>query len=829
VQLWNFIAGKTNSVGRLLLMAALGGVLVAAMALPVVAASGILVRNTADKFTTLSVDSSSLPQRSAIYDSAGRLLTYVYGVDLGKGKTYTGIDRQPVSYNQISQAMLIAIVAIEDDRFWQHGALDVKGTMRALVNDLEHKPIQGGSTLEQQYVKNVLILQSLDDPAAQQAAAAATLSRKIDQLRMAVQIAHTMTKQEILAGYLNDSYYGSGAWGIEAAAETYFDTTAAKLTMVQAATLAGIVENPSQYNPIDNPISSTERRNTVLARISQTNPQSLTPADATALEQQKLGLQQGIAENGCTAGSVGNAAFFCDYVMHTLLLDPQLGTTTQARAKLLATGGLKVYTTVNEHDQAAATNAVNYVLPANSKTYNPAHNVASEVLIQPGTGKILAIANDRLYGTGPGQTEVDYAVNTQYGGVGGVQTGSSSKLFTLITALEQGVPFGFQQTVPGSQSLGGYTDCAGNQTNVFNVTNSEGSGTTTDSLYTGTTQSINVFYANLELKVGLCNVVKTAVGLGVTRVDGTSLLQKDVTEIGGRKATQYPADSIPSFTLGSVNVSPMSMAAAYATPAANGVYCAPIALTKIIDDTGKSIPVPSAGCHQAIPVRAAQAVNYILQGVFTGQGATAAGQGLANYPAAGKTGTSNVENGPGTPYAAFAGYTTKLAGYVSVFNPVSPTVKDTMTYTSACYRSWYGYSQCPGEMFGADAPLSVWHETFDHANLSGSVAFDPVPPGSALWDAGDGQTVKQPPKKKGKCDNGSGNGPGNGGGQACQGNGGGQGGPGNGGSPTFLPITTPSPLRRAGPEPGPPVSQLPAGGVPLPRPWRRLHGPLRAV
>src|SRR5262249_10597150 len=157
--------------------------------------------------------------------------------------------------------------AIEDNRFWDHGALDVKGTLRALVNDLEHKPIQGGSTLEQQYVKNVLILQALDDPAAQAAAAADNVSRKIDQLRMAVQVAHIMSKQEILAGYLNDSYYGSGAWGVEAAAETYFNTTAAKLNMVQAATLAGIVENPSKYDPLTNPDAAVERRNTVLARI----------------------------------------------------------------------------------------------------------------------------------------------------------------------------------------------------------------------------------------------------------------------------------------------------------------------------------------------------------------------------------------------------------------------------------------------------------------------------------------------------------------------------------------------------------------------------------
>ena len=245
MQLWKWTASKTNSTGRLILMAALAGVLVAAMALPVVAATGILVRNTADKFTATAVDTTGLPQRSAIYDSSGKLITYVYSVDQSKDAAYPGLNRQPVSYNQISKAMLVAIVAIEDNRFWDHGALDVKGTFRALVNDLEHKPVQGGSTLEQQYVKNVLILQSEGDKAAQNAAQADTLNRKIDQLREAIQVAHTMTKQQILAGYLNDAYFDSNAYGIEAAAETYFHTTAAKLTLLQAATLAGIVKDPS--------------------------------------------------------------------------------------------------------------------------------------------------------------------------------------------------------------------------------------------------------------------------------------------------------------------------------------------------------------------------------------------------------------------------------------------------------------------------------------------------------------------------------------------------------------------------------------------------------
>src|SRR6202451_4647651 len=147
--------GKTSAVGRLVVISVLGGVLVAAMVVPVVAATGILVRNTADKFSTLSVDADSLPQRSAIYDREGNLITYIWNVDLGPGMTYAnGIDRQPVNYNQISPNMLTAIVAIEDDRFWQHGALDVKGTLRALVNDLQHKPFQGGSRLEQTHVQN---------------------------------------------------------------------------------------------------------------------------------------------------------------------------------------------------------------------------------------------------------------------------------------------------------------------------------------------------------------------------------------------------------------------------------------------------------------------------------------------------------------------------------------------------------------------------------------------------------------------------------------------------------------------------------------------------
>ncbi|HEX2822611.1 MAG TPA: transglycosylase domain-containing protein, partial [Streptosporangiaceae bacterium] len=734
MQLGETIFTRTSVLGRLVTFAAIGGVLAAAMVLPVVAATGVLVRNEANKFTTLSLTAQGLPQRSEILDRYGHLLAYVYGVDVPYSGSKSGVvqyfgwDRQPVTYQQIAPEMVNALVAIEDSRYWEHGAIDLRGTIRAAMNDLQHQPVQGGSTIAQQYVKNVLLLQAevADNSQAEQSADADTLNRKLNELRMAVAAEHQQSKQDILTGYLNDAYYGYNAYGIETAAETYFGTTASKLTTTEAATLAGIVENPTQYDPILHPAVALERRNTVLARMAQTD-NGLTAAQATADEAKPLGLNESVPESGCESSSVGTAGFFCQYVEEIFLHDPAYGKTPMDRAKLLSTGGLQIYTTLNQQDQAAANEAVNYVVPSSSGSFNPGHNADTEAMVQPGTGDIEAIAEDRPYGTNRGQTEIDYAVNTQYGGSVGVQTGSSSKLFTLITALNQGIPFGYTQTVPGSTTVTGYTNCQGapagyyqNTPGAYNVTNAEGAGSkSTDSLYTGTTNSINVFYAELEKKVGLCNVVHTAVDLGMTRADGTSLLSPD----GGQAA----ADNYPSFTLGSVNVTPLSMAAAYATVASRGTYCTPVAINKIVTATGGAMAVPSANCHRAISSDVADAVNYILQGVLTtGTAAPPGPGGLAGREAAGKTGTSNVANNDGTPFAAFAGYTPNLVGYVSVFNPVSPTV-DTMGGESSCYRLESGIQSCPGEMFGADAPGSTWHMSFDHADLGPITDFVPVP------------------------------------------------------------------------------------------------------
>ena len=242
------LIGRAGIVGRVLLLAAVAGLLAGALVVPAVGAVGLVTRNAANKFNNMKTGViGQLPVRSEILDSQGRLLAYFYP---------RGIDREPVSFNQISPVMRRAIVAIEDSRFYQHGAIDIRGTLRALVNDVEHKPVQGGSTLTQQYVKNALILTAPNTAMAQQAASD-TLSRKIKELRLAIQVENKMPKDQILAGYLNaaffGTFFGNQAVGVGAAAERYFDTTAAKLTLPQAALLAGMVENPSADNPVTEP------------------------------------------------------------------------------------------------------------------------------------------------------------------------------------------------------------------------------------------------------------------------------------------------------------------------------------------------------------------------------------------------------------------------------------------------------------------------------------------------------------------------------------------------------------------------------------------------
>jgi len=710
-------------------MAAVAGLLFAAIALPAVGGIGILTRDTANKFNTMAVqDLGQLPVRSEILDRHGHLIAYYYP---------DNIDRVPVSFGQIAPVMRNAIVAVEDARYYKHGALDFKGTIRALVSNLQHNPVQGGSSIAQQYVKNALIL-TATTKAERLAAQQDTTARKIRELRIAIKVEHELTKNQLLAAYLNAAYFNNHAIGVQLAAQRYFHTTASKLTLTQAALLAGLVENPSKYDPFQFPGNAISRRNEVLAKMAQQH--YITQAQARAAGRAPLGLHPSFhaLQSGCTSRSARHAAYMCDYVLSVIKQDPAY---RDAWYQLNHTGGLKIYTTMDRQDQHAAQHAVSYMLPAPPSSLNPGGNAAAEVLIQPGTGKVRAIAVDRPYGS---VGHIDYAVDSKYNGGVGVQTGSSSKLFTLLTALKQGIPFGFTQKVVSPSTLTGYTNCHGQQTGPFLVNNAEGpSKPETFTLYNGTTQSINVFYAHLEQRVGLCNVVRTAVSLGVHRADGRSLLQG----VGrrGKSGYQYPADDIPSFTLGSINVSPMTMAAAYATVAARGMYCAPIAIGKIETRSGGQLPVKSAHCHQVISTAVADAATHILQGVMVSPGTAATNDVVRNgvvIPQAGKTGTAN-----NFQYAAFGGFTPRLAGYVSMFFPGDP-VTHPMQNSAACFRSAAGALECVGQIFGTDAG-QIWQFTFEHANLGRSIAnFVPVPLTSPFYSKGTGVSSPKPPKPK---------------------------------------------------------------------------------
>ena len=419
-------------------------------------------------------------------------------------------------------------------------------------------------------------------------------------------------------------------------------------------------------------------------------------------------------QNGCSSASAGSAAFFCDYVEQVILRDPKFGKTPEARAKLLATGGLKIYTTLSPQDQRAANNAVNYWVPPHGGRSTRA------AMPTPRRWSSRAPAGSRPSPkTGPTAPARARPPSTR--GRRALRRRCGSPERVLQQAVHADHRAGAERTVRlhddacrTTRRSSGITNCDGQTLAPYSLVNASKSDAGTFSLYTGTTQSINTFYANLEQKVGLCNVVKTAVALGDHRADGTSLWSHH----GGEVA----ADNITSFTLGSVNVSPLTMAAAYATVAARGTYCKPVAITKIVTDNGKSLQVPKANCHRAIKPGIADAVSYILQGVLVN--GTAAGEGL-NRPSAGKTGT-----GDGPHYVDFAGYTPTLVSYTSVFQPRDP-ITHPMVGVQACYRGG-----CPGTMFGANAPAQTWHTTFMHADLGPPINFVPVNPASPLFSHG---------------------------------------------------------------------------------------------
>ncbi len=292
---------------------------------------------------------------------------------------------------------------------------------------------------------------------------------------MAAIVEHQLTKRQLLTAYLNAAYYENGAYGIQVAAQRYFHRTAKKLTLPEAALLAGIVRDPVLYNPVIHKRYARQRRNTVLQRMHQLG--YITAARQQAADRAPLGLNltSTALQSGCSSRSARKAAFFCEYVLAVMKDDPGYA---DAYRTLNTVGGLKIYTTMDARDQRAAEHAVMYMVPPPPSPFNPGRNAAAEVLIQPRTGDVRAIAVDRRYGNdkAAGRDNVDYAVDSRYDGGVGVQTGSSNKIFTLLTALKLGYPFGYHLKIVSPSTLTGYTNCRGEPTSPFMVSNAEGPG-----------------------------------------------------------------------------------------------------------------------------------------------------------------------------------------------------------------------------------------------------------------------------------------------------------------------------------------------------------------
>ncbi|HEX4977018.1 MAG TPA: transglycosylase domain-containing protein [Nocardioides sp.] len=612
-------ASVISHLGVMIAVAAVLGVLVAGLAIPFAGVAGMGARNVAQSMDKLPADleAEPLPQRTRLVTRDGRTLATLYDEF-----------RVNIPLAQVNPIMRKAIIAIEDYRFYQHGALDLKGTLRALVtNEVAGGVVQGGSSITQQMVKMTLLAQA-DSDEEQAAATDDTYERKLRELRYAIAFEEKYSKDWILERYLNIAYFGDGAHGIQAAARHYFSKPASKLELHEAALLAGLVKNPTGYDPTNDPQEAIKRRNTVLNRMLELNV--ISASEAEEAKNRKLGLKVTPVRNGCVSSQ---APFFCNYVEEFLLADRALGKTREDRKALLYNGGLTIKTTVDLRYQRATDRSVR------SHVYPTDRAIGGLASVVPGTGEVRALSQSRPMGGDKrkGETYLNYVVPARYGDANGFQAGSTFKVFVLAAAIKQGIPL--TTSIPSPQQVvlpnNTFKTCDGplGSTDVWDPQNSTGSGTF--NLYTGTQKSVNTFFAQLEQRTGLCEPVTLARKMGV------GVPERDV---------------VPPFTLGVTNTDPLTMAGAYATFAARGLHCTPRPVTAVLNAAGKVIENYPKDCEQLLPRPTADAVNDILRGVQEPGGFGYSAGINTVQPSAGKTGTINSNMA-----VWFIGYTPNLA------------------------------------------------------------------------------------------------------------------------------------------------------------------------
>jgi membrane peptidoglycan carboxypeptidase len=615
-------------------LSAAAGVLVAAAVTPALAVSGMGATNTIKVF-------NSLPDYLAITDLMEKSTVYAYDVD---GTTpiqlaqFYDQNRQEVQWDGISQFFKDAAVAKEDNRYYEHGGVDVIGTTRAVVSNAIGQDVQGGSSITQQYVKNTLIQRCVSESESveegEKCATAYTTSdgadgmaRKLKEMRYAIGLEKEYSKDEILRGYLNIAHFGGVTYGVESASQYYFGVSAKDASLVQAATIISMVTNPNSLR-IDRPDSETNGAANGYAETKKARDVTLQAMLAYGkITQQQydeavaLPVEPNITQPEAGCDAAGGSAFFCDYVINIVRNDDTFGATQAERLNRLKRGGLDIYTTLDLEVQLAAEQAVAKNMPADPGALG---NIgAASVTVEPGTGRVLAMSQSKQYSntqTGPGFTTVNWNTDKNYGGSSGFQAGSTWKVFTLLEWLEKG--HSVNETVNGVvQTFNIPNSCGG--TEGWKPKNAGDGGNTGGvmSVRSATARSVNTAFAAMAEELDLCDISKMAERMGGHRADGDPLFNG------------------PTSILGVNEVSPLSMATAYAGIANGGVVCTPIAIDKIIGPTGEELARPESTCNQAVSQPVAATAAFALQGVMNGGTGSAGNPGEG--PILGKTGTTD--------------------------------------------------------------------------------------------------------------------------------------------------------------------------------------------
>lgn len=647
------------------LVAGIGGVLAAGLVLPGVAVADEMTDLTVTAFDDLptELEPTALPEKSVILAADGTPLA-----------TFFSEDREVKPLSEISIHLQHAVIAIEDKRFYQHAGVDPPGMLRAAVQGAlksGDEGQQGASTLTQQYVKNVLIQAAgaketeAEKLAAMKAATVAKgaegYARKLREAKLAIALEKRMTKDQILEQYLNIAQFGIKVYGAEAAARYYFNKPAKDLNYLEAATIAGITQSPTHWDPVRDPVVSKERRDTVLLTmrdqgyITEEEFQAgiATPVEAT-LNVHELRV-------GCVAASdaVPGAGYFCDFVTKVIVNDEAFGADAAARRALLYKGGLTITTTLDPGKQAVADAEVKAAVPVEDAS-RLGHALVS---VEPGSGKIVAMAQNRIYAptaANPGEEPINFNTDFDYGASRGFAPGSTYKPFTLLAWLKAG--HSLYETVNGAKrplNLNQFRVCgakAGNE--VYTPNNSEGNGSMMTVL-DATRNSVNLAYLSMAMELDMCDIGDAAESIGVHLALPRQDSSMGSNERLAQGSTHFGVN--PSNVLGTDNVSPLTMAAAFAAFASGGTYCKPIAITAVVDTNGNPLKIPDAGCKEAIPPNIANTMNFALSGVWNG---TADTVGAPPFPSAGKTGTTSENE-----QTWFVGYTPRLATAVWLGDP----------------------------------------------------------------------------------------------------------------------------------------------------------------